>query len=199
MNQPGGFDASIPVLTEVLHDAAEAAQPRPAVAPPAVLNHETPFIDAPTPAPIFSAPVSSPYFSAAPMSAPAPTASPPPPATSTPDYMHTAIPAAAYGAAAAALHDRGAVLEAEAGARWDEQDWQTLELRLSERILHQLQGRIDFVLEQRIKDGIFEVVSRALGQLSNDIRGGVQHTVEQAVAAAVAHELAQLRTQKNRY
>ena len=199
MNQPSGFDASIPVLTEVLHDAAEAAQPRPAAAPPAVLNHETPFIDAPAPAPIFSAPVSSPYFSATPMSAPAPTASPPPPATSTPDYMHTAIPAAAYGAAAAALHDRGAVLEAEAGARWDEQDWQTLELRLSERILHQLQGRIDFVLEQRIKDGIFEVVSRALGQLSNDIRGGVQHTVEQAVAAAVAHELAQLRTQKNRY
>lgn len=214
MNQPSGFDASIPVLTEVLNDigaepvpaAAPARSWTPPPAPPPYHNNplENEFLYAPVPALQFEEPPAPPVPSA-PAPAPASAAPAPasvattPPATTTPDYMHTAIPAAAYGAAAAALHDRGAQLEADASARWSEHDWQTMETRLGERILHQLQGNIDFALDQRIKDSVFEVVSRSLEQLSNEIRAGVQQSVEKAVARAVAQELNQLRNQKQRY
>jgi hypothetical protein len=75
-------------------------------------------------------------------------------------------------------------------------EWTLLERRLSERILLQLQGRIDFVLEQRLRDSMAEVLQHAITGLTSEIRSGLQSTIEQIVARAVAQELALLKTQQ---
>ncbi len=75
-------------------------------------------------------------------------------------------------------------------------DWDELERKLCERILHQLQGRIDFVLEARLRDSINEVLKTALGSLTEDIRVGLQETLEKTVARAITQEIAHLKAQK---
>lgn len=123
------FDASIPVLTEVFEDKAEA-----------------------------------------------PAAPPPPPAPAQ-DTLHTD-------------------LEQRAIETWSEPEWNLLERRLSERILQQLQGRVDFVLEQRLKDSMEEVLRHAVAGLTAEIQQGLQQTIEKIVVRAVAQELAHLQTLK---
>lgn len=119
------FDASIPVLTEVFEDKAEApAAPEPV-----------------------------------------------------PDTLHTD-------------------LEQRAIESWSEPEWNLLERRLSERILQQLQGRVDFVLEQRLKDSMEDVLRHAVAGLTAEIQQGLQETIEKIVVRAVAQELAHLQALK---
>ena len=88
-------------------------------------------------------------------------------------------------------------LEARALDAWTELEWHRLEQRLSARILQQLQGRVDFVLEQRLRDSMEEVLHGAMAALTTDIRAGLQQTIETIVVRAVAQELAHLQTLKN--
>ena len=90
-----------------------------------------------------------------------------------------------------------AELEQRAIDTWTEPEWNLLERRLSERILQQLQGRVDFVLEQRLKDSMEDVLRHALAGLTTEIRAGLQETIEKIVVRAVAQELAHLQTLKN--
>jgi len=92
--------------------------------------------------------------------------------------------------------ETAARLEADAIDGWSEAEWAMMEHRLSERIMHQLQSRVDFVLEQRIKDSMAEVLSHALHGLTNEIRVGLHDTIEKIVARAVAQELTHLQAQK---
>jgi hypothetical protein len=87
-------------------------------------------------------------------------------------------------------------LEADAIDGWSEAEWAVMEHRLSVRIMHQLQSRVDFVLEQRIKDSMAEVLSHALHDLTNEIRIGLHDTIEKIVSRAVAQELTHLQAQK---
>ncbi|MBA5686557.1 hypothetical protein [Rugamonas apoptosis] len=105
-------------------------------------------------------------------------------------------PAPAANGAALPHADLGAQLEAQALAGWSEQEWDLLERRLSTRILQQLQTRVDFVLEQRIKDSMAEVLSHALRDLTGEIRHGLQDTIEKIVARAVSQELTHLQARK---
>lgn len=75
-------------------------------------------------------------------------------------------------------------------------EWETLERQLCERILGQLQSRVDFVLEQRIKDSMEEVLSHALRGLTAEIRTGLHDTLSKIVSRAVAQELTHLQAQK---
>lgn len=75
-------------------------------------------------------------------------------------------------------------------------EWETLERQLCERILGQLQSRVDFVLEQRIKDSMEEVLSHALRGLTAEIRNGLHDTLSTIVSRAVAQELTHLQAQK---
>jgi len=104
--------------------------------------------------------------------------------------------APARHAAASKRAEQAAKLEAEAINGWSPAEWAVLENRLSEHILHQLQGRVDFVLEQRIKDSMAEVLSHALHSLTNEIRIGLHDTLEKIVTRAVAQELTHLQAQK---
>ena len=92
--------------------------------------------------------------------------------------------------------DVEAELEAQAIDEWTDSQWQNLERRLSERILHQLQGRVDFVLEQRLRDSMAEALQQAMAGLTEEIRGSLQQTIEKIVVRAVAQELAHLQTLK---
>ena len=87
-------------------------------------------------------------------------------------------------------------LEADAIDGWSDAEWAMLEHRLSERIMGKLQSRVDFVLEQRIKDSMAEVLTHALHDLTNEIRIGLHDTIEKIVARAVLQELTHLQAQK---
>lgn len=76
---------------------------------------------------------------------------------------------------------------------WTEAEWEALEQRLSERILTQLQSRTDFVLEQRVRDAMSEVLQHALKSLTAEIRDGLHDTLEKIVARAVTQELTHLK------
>lgn len=135
MSPAHSYDASIPVLTEVLHeDVPPAAQPA-----------------APT--------------------APAP--------------HHAHFPAAAHHAD-----------QADHPHALDDAQWAALERRLSERVLQQLQARVDFVLEQRIRDSMEEALNQAISGLTSEIRHGLQEALGAIVSRAVSQELLHLQAQK---
>lgn len=87
-------------------------------------------------------------------------------------------------------------LEQRAVDSWSEPEWNLLERRLSERILQQLQGRVDFVLEQRLKDSMEEVLRHAMAGLTAEIQRGLEQTIEKIVVRAVAQEVAHLQALK---
>jgi hypothetical protein len=100
-------------------------------------------------------------------------------------------------AAPALVQDEvNAELEARAIAEWTGSDWNLLERRLSERIVQQLQGRIDFVLEQRLRDSMEDVLQHAVAGLTAELRQGLQQTMETIVLRAVSQELTHLQTLK---
>jgi hypothetical protein len=105
-------------------------------------------------------------------------------------------PAPAAAAPAPVQGELHADLEQRAIDSWSEPEWTLLERRLSERILQQLQGRVDFVLEQRLKDSMEEVLRHAVEGLTAEIRQGLQQTIEKIVVRAVAQELTHLQTLK---
>ena len=142
MNQDTAFDASIPVLTEVVADSA---------AP--------------------SAPVAS--------NAPAAAAT---------------VGATTDTSAADDAVETPEALERRAAERWSGEQWSVMERRLTERVLQQLQGRIDFVLEQRLREGIADAVDKAMAGFSADIRTSLHESLGQVVTRAVSQEIAHLQT-----
>jgi hypothetical protein len=82
-----------------------------------------------------------------------------------------------------------AQLEEDAIENWTDAEWEAMEHRLSSRIMQRLLSRVDFVLEQRIKDSMAEVLNHALRDLTNEVRVGLHDTIEKIVARAVTQEL----------
>ena len=78
----------------------------------------------------------------------------------------------------------------------DEAQWAALERRLSERVLQQLQSRVDFVLEQRIRDSMEEALNQAIKGLTSEIRHGLHEALGAIVSRAVSQELLHLQAQK---
>ena len=112
------------------------------------------------------------------------------------EILQGARPAAESTAAARPAAGQGGPLEEMAVNGWGVQEWDMLERSLSARILQQLQGRVDFVLEQGIRDSMAEVLQHALADLTDHIRSGLQATLEKIVAHAVSQEMAQLQALK---
>jgi hypothetical protein len=77
-------------------------------------------------------------------------------------------------------------------------DWEALERRISEQVLQQLTNRVDFVLEQRIKDSIAEVLDHALHALTAEIREGLHDTIGKIVTRAVQQEITHLQASSSR-
>ncbi|WP_348697340.1 hypothetical protein [Duganella fentianensis] len=92
--------------------------------------------------------------------------------------------------------DLAAQLEEDAIENWTDTEWEAMEHRLSSRIMQRLLSRVDFVLEQRIKDSMAEVLNHALRDLTNEVRVGLHDTIEKIVARAVTQELIHLQARK---
>jgi len=84
-------------------------------------------------------------------------------------------------------------LERRATERWTGEEWSVLERRLTERVLQQLQGRVDFVLEQRVRDAMADAMQRTLERFTTDLREGLNEAIGEIVRGAVAQELDYLR------
>jgi hypothetical protein len=93
----------------------------------------------------------------------------------------------------AAPHDAPEALEQRAVDHWSGEQWSVMERRVTERVLQQLQGRIDFVLEQRLRDGIADAVDKAMASFSADIRSSLGDTLSDVVTRAVSQEIAHIR------
>lgn len=79
---------------------------------------------------------------------------------------------------------------------WVEGEWTRLERQISERVLQQILGRIDFVLEQRIRDSLADVLQLTVAGLADEIRTGLQQTLEDVITRAVSQEINRLQSNK---
>lgn len=84
-------------------------------------------------------------------------------------------------------------LERRASERWSGEEWSVLERRVTERVLQQLQGRVDFVLEQRVRDAMADAMQRTLETFTADLREGLHGALGEIVSQAVAQEIEYLR------
>ena len=79
-----------------------------------------------------------------------------------------------------------------------ERDWETLKHELHEKILWQLQDKIDFVIEQRVRDSLAEVLQSAVQGLADKIKTGLHQTLNEVISSAVTLELVKLQKTKLR-
>ena len=78
--------------------------------------------------------------------------------------------------------------------RLDEATLGRIEREVAERVLQQLMGRIDFVLEQRIRDSLADVLQTAVDGLACQLRFGLKETLEEVVARAISQEIKKLQS-----
>jgi hypothetical protein len=89
-----------------------------------------------------------------------------------------------------------AALRARASPDWDDEKWDRMEREIRERVLQQVLERIDFVLEQRVRDSLADVLQTAVERLASEIQGGLHQTVREVVTRAVSQEITKLQTTK---
>ncbi len=78
----------------------------------------------------------------------------------------------------------------------DEPQWDQLESRITERILTQLHDQIDAMLDQRVRASLENFLQGAVAGITDELRSGLQQSIEKIVTGAVGDELAQLQTPK---
>ena len=71
---------------------------------------------------------------------------------------------------------------------------QRLEIEVSERVLHNLFGQIDLMLEQRVRDSLADVLQTAVDGLAQQIKQGLQQTMGEVVSRAVSQEIAKINS-----
>ncbi|MDQ9169921.1 hypothetical protein Q8A64_05790 [Oxalobacteraceae bacterium R-40] len=86
--------------------------------------------------------------------------------------------------------------EEEAIARLSDEEWHRLERRIRERILSQVLARIDAMLEQRIRDSLADVLQIALEGLTEQIRAGLHHSLDDIISCAVSQEITRMQSSK---
>jgi len=84
--------------------------------------------------------------------------------------------------------------ETRSAAILEEEEWDRLEREIREKVLHQIIERIDFVLEQRVRDSLADVLQTAVEGLAADIKSGLQVSVRDVVTRAVTHEITKLKS-----
>lgn len=57
-------------------------------------------------------------------------------------------------------------------------------------------GKIDFVLEQRVRDSLSDVVNSAVETMAVELRSGLKEMLEDALSRALTQEVAKLKNQK---
>ncbi|AMO93894.1 hypothetical protein CFter6_1180 [Collimonas fungivorans] len=83
--------------------------------------------------------------------------------------------------------------EETAARTLSQHDWERLEAEVREKVLQQLQDRIDFVIEQRVRDGLADVLQTAVEGMAAQIREGLHQTLDEVISRAVSLELVKLK------
>lgn len=99
-------------------------------------------------------------------------------------------------AAASAIDDEEDSFELPSARRettLSQHDWERLEAEVREKVLQQLQDRIDFVIEQRVRDGLADVLQTAVEGMAAQIRSGLHQTLDEVICRAVSLELVKLK------
>lgn len=78
----------------------------------------------------------------------------------------------------------------------DEDDWSRMEREIRERVLVQILERVDFVLEQRVRDSLADVLQTAVEGLATELKRGLHHSIKEAVSRAVTQEITKLQGSK---
>lgn len=71
-----------------------------------------------------------------------------------------------------------------------EDDWERLECEVREQLIIQVLDGLKPELEKRLQESMSGVLQNAVAGLAAQLQAGLHHTVQQAVAAAVAREMA---------
>lgn len=96
--------------------------------------------------------------------------------------------------AVTAIQENGACMELPVTPSLDNKEWEILERDISERVLRQVLGRIDFVLEHRVRDSLADALQLTVEAVSLEIRRGLRQTLEDVIARAVSQEIAKLQS-----
>lgn len=83
---------------------------------------------------------------------------------------------------------------AEPAAALTEEQWRLLEAQIRENVLKQVLGRIDFVLEHRVRDNLADVLQTAVESLADDIRSGLKSSLAELVGRALSQEINKIRS-----
>ena len=80
-----------------------------------------------------------------------------------------------------------------ADALQNETAWNELEQRPSDRILQRIEDRIQFILEETIRQNLTDSIGKMTGTLVSEIKNDLQSTLDVVVTHAVTDELHRLR------
>lgn len=70
--------------------------------------------------------------------------------------------------------------------------WKALEHQISQRVLSQLQTRIDFVLEQQVRECLSNALQRAADGVLAELRRSLNSTLEEMISSAVGQEIQEI-------
>jgi hypothetical protein len=80
---------------------------------------------------------------------------------------------------------------------WLDEEWTRVEQKIRDRVLTQLQERVDTMIDQRIREGVADVLQNGLTRLIDDLRASLEQTLDEVVTDAVAREIERTRFSKN--
>ncbi len=106
------------------------------------------------------------------------------------------MPAAPSSPAASAPVAQAPASGAPAASQSSDEEWHELENELRQSITRQVLGRIDFVLDHRVRNSLTDVVDAAIDGLAAEIKRGLHETLEDMVARAVAQEISRIQLLK---
>lgn len=93
-----------------------------------------------------------------------------------------------------AMHENSAHTELPVTPSLSNDEWNMLERNISERVLRQVLGRIDFVLEHRVRDSLADALQLAVEGVSIEIKRGLHQTLEDVISRAVSQEITKLQS-----
>lgn len=93
-----------------------------------------------------------------------------------------------------AMQENDAGMELPVTPSLSNEEWEILERNISERVLRQVLGRIDFVLEHRVRDSLADALQLAVETVSVEIRRGLHQTLEDVISRAVSQEITKLQS-----
>ncbi len=86
-------------------------------------------------------------------------------------------------------------LESMPPVRLDE-ELHRIEHDVCERVLQQILTRIDFVLEQRVRDCFADVLQTSVERVADELRTGLQQSLTDVITRAVTLEISRLQSAK---